>query len=81
MARKRVLVLGGGAPNLTLMSGALLALHDYGLTFDAVSMSGAGAVVGLCLSGPERIDPGGSASEHDELRCLRCDLFTPSDEL
>jgi hypothetical protein len=26
-SRKRVLVLGGGAPNLTLMSGALLALH------------------------------------------------------
>ena len=57
MARKRVLVLGGGAPNLTLMSGALLALHDAGLTFDAVSMSGAGAVVGLSYLAPKGLTP------------------------
>jgi NTE family protein len=57
MAGKRVLVLGGGAPNLTLMSGALLALHDYGLTFDAISMSGAGAVVGLCYLAPKGLTP------------------------
>jgi NTE family protein len=57
MAGKRVLVLGGGAPNLTLMSGALLAFHDQGLTFDVVSMSGAGAVVGLCYLAPKGLTP------------------------
>jgi predicted acylesterase/phospholipase RssA len=57
MAGKRVLVLGGGAPNLTLMSGALLALHDRGLTFDVVSMSGAGAVVGLSYLAPKGLTP------------------------
>lgn len=57
MARKRVLVLGGGAPNLTLMSGALLAFHDRGLTFDVFSMSGAGAVVGLCYLAPKGLTP------------------------
>jgi NTE family protein len=57
MARKRVLVLGGGAPNLTLMSGALLAFHDCGLTFDVISMSGAGAVVGLSYLAPKGLTP------------------------
>src|SRR5215472_794326 len=57
MARKRVLVLGGGAPNLTLMSGALLAFHDRGLTFDVFSLSGAGAVVGLCYLAPKGLTP------------------------
>ena len=57
MPRKQILVLGGGAPNITLMSGALLALHDYGLTFDAISMSGAGAVVGLCYLAPKGLTP------------------------
>ena len=57
MAGRRVLVLGGGAPNLTLMSGALLALHERGLTFYAVSMSGAGAVVGLSYLAPKGLTP------------------------
>jgi NTE family protein len=57
MARKRVLVLGGGAPNLTLMSGALLAFHDRGLTFDVFSMSGGGAVVGLSYLVPKGLTP------------------------
>jgi NTE family protein len=57
MARKRILVLSGGAPNLTLMSGALLALHDCGLTFEAISMSGAGAVVGLSYLAPKGLTP------------------------
>ena len=51
-------MLGGGAPNLTLMSGALAAFHDAGLTFDAVSMSGAGAVVGLSYLAPKGLTPG-----------------------
>ena len=35
------LVLGGGAPNLTLMAGAVAALDDAGVEFDIVSTSGA----------------------------------------
>jgi NTE family protein len=41
------LVLGGGAPNLTLMSGALAALHENHVEFDFISTLGAGMVVGL----------------------------------
>lgn len=44
---KKALVLGGGAPTLTLMSGALWALERNGVTFDVVSMAGGGSVVGL----------------------------------
>jgi predicted acylesterase/phospholipase RssA len=54
---KRILVLGGGAPNLTLMSGALLAFHDHGLTFDVITMAGAGAVVGLVYLAPRNLTP------------------------
>jgi NTE family protein len=57
MAGRRILVLGGGAPNLTLMSGALLALHDNGLEFDVVSMAGGGAVVGLSYLAPKGLTP------------------------
>ncbi|MEO1092634.1 MAG: patatin-like phospholipase family protein, partial [Pseudomonadota bacterium] len=41
------LVLGGGAPTLTLMAGALLALDEKGVEFDVISTSGAGMLVGL----------------------------------
>jgi hypothetical protein len=34
------LVLGGGAPNLTLMAGAVAALDDAGVEFDLVSTFG-----------------------------------------
>jgi predicted acylesterase/phospholipase RssA len=50
---RRVLVLGGGAPNFTLMSGALLALHEAGVSFDYIYMAGAGAVVGLIYLSPK----------------------------
>lgn len=50
---KKALILGGGAPNLTLMSGALLALHREGIKFDVYSMAGAGAVVGLVYLAPK----------------------------
>src|SRR5262245_47028326 len=50
---KTALFLGGGAPNLTLMSGALLALHEEGQAkFDIIAMAGAGAVVGLIYLAP-----------------------------
>ena len=54
---KTALFLGGGAPNFTLMSGALLALHQKGIKFDIVSMAGAGAVVGLMYLSPKTLTP------------------------
>ena len=50
------LVLGGGAPNLTLMSGALLALDEAGVEFDVVSTTGAGMLIGLLYTAPARGD-------------------------
>lgn len=47
------LVLGGGAPNLTLMAGAVAALDDAGVKFDVVSTSGAGMVIGLLYAAPK----------------------------
>jgi NTE family protein len=41
------LLLGGGAPTLTLQSGALVALDERGVSFDAISTAGAGMVIGL----------------------------------
>ncbi|MEM1074757.1 MAG: patatin-like phospholipase family protein [Pseudomonadota bacterium] len=46
------LVLGGGAPNLPLMSGALLALDDAGYEFEVVSTTGAGMLIGLMYAAP-----------------------------
>ena len=54
---KNVLVLGGGAPHCTLMSGALLALHKAGLKFDTVSMAGGGGVIGLSYLSPKSMSP------------------------
>ena len=50
---KTALVLGGGAPNFTLMSGALLALHRAAIKFDLIYMAGAGGVVGLVYLAPK----------------------------
>ncbi|MGA7100579.1 MAG: patatin-like phospholipase family protein [Pseudolabrys sp.] len=47
------LVLGGGAPNLTLMAGAVAALDDAGVKFDVVSTSGAGMLIGLLYAAPK----------------------------
>jgi NTE family protein len=55
--KKTALFLGGGAPNFTLMSGALLALHQKGIRFNIVSMAGAGAVVGLMYVAPKTMTP------------------------
>jgi NTE family protein len=54
---KKLLVLGGGAPNFTLMSGALLALHQEGIRFDIIHMAGAGAVTGLVYLSPKFLTP------------------------
>ncbi|GAB4532254.1 MAG: hypothetical protein Tsb0019_33940 [Roseibium sp.] len=51
------LVLGGGAPHLPLMSGALLALDEAGLDFKVISTTGAGMLAGLLFASPERSHP------------------------
>ena len=47
------LVLGGGAPTLTLQAGALLALDEEGVEFDVISTSGAGMLIGLLYAAPK----------------------------
>ena len=42
---RTALVLGGGAPNLALMAGAVAAFNKRNKRFDVVSTSGAGALV------------------------------------
>lgn len=49
---KTALIIGGGAPNATLMSGALVAFEDAGVEFDVVSTAGAGALIGLLYLAP-----------------------------
>jgi predicted acylesterase/phospholipase RssA len=51
------LLLGGGAPTLTLQAGALAALHDNEVRFDLVSTAGAGMVVGLLFVAPKGTSP------------------------
>jgi NTE family protein len=51
---RTALVLGGGAPNMALMAGALAGLHDRGVTFDVVSCSGAGSLAGLLWLAPPK---------------------------
>lgn len=50
------LMLGGGAPTLTLQSGALAAFHKHGAKFHAVSTAGAGMVIGLLYAAPRHGD-------------------------
>ena len=50
------LVLGGGAPNLPLMTGALLALDKAGVDFNVITTTGAGMVVGLLYAAPREND-------------------------
>lgn len=47
------LLLGGGAPTLTLQAGALAALDEKGVEFTAVSTAGAGMVIGLLYAAPK----------------------------
>ncbi|SFN01333.1 Patatin-like phospholipase [Formivibrio citricus] len=56
MART-ALVISGGAPNSTLVAGALVAFHELGLRFDVVSTAGAGALLGLMYLAPKNGDP------------------------
>jgi NTE family protein len=51
------LMLGGGAPTLTLEAGALAALLDKEVKFDAISTAGAGMLVGLLYAAPKGTSP------------------------
>jgi len=50
---RTALVLGGGAPNMALMAGAVAAFADCGVEFDVVSTSGAGSLAGLLWLAPK----------------------------
>ncbi|MBT0571646.1 patatin-like phospholipase family protein [Curvibacter sp. CHRR-16] len=54
---KTALILGGGAPNSTLIAGALAAFVDYELEFDVISASGAGVLMGLLYTAPKDGNP------------------------
>jgi len=51
------LILGGGAPNATLMAGALCAFIEKKVSFDLISTSGAGALIGLLYTVPKNRTP------------------------
>ncbi|WP_432723556.1 patatin-like phospholipase family protein [Jeongeupia wiesaeckerbachi] len=56
-ANKTALVIGGGAPNMPLMAGALCAMLRQRVEFDVISTSGAGALVGLLYAAPKATSP------------------------
>ncbi|BCL76570.1 hypothetical protein JHS3_23060 [Jeongeupia sp. HS-3] len=56
-ANKTALVIGGGAPNMPLMAGALCAMLRQRVEFDVISTSGAGALVGLLYAAPKGKTP------------------------
>ncbi|AQR64561.1 hypothetical protein BXU06_05420 [Aquaspirillum sp. LM1] len=56
---KTGIVLGGGAPNSSLIAGALVAFAEREMEFDVISTSGAGALMGLlytCPQGGDRVE-------------------------
>ena len=57
---KKALLIGGGAPNSTLIAGALVAFLDQGIEFDVISTSGAGALMGLLYTAPQGGDRRGA---------------------
>jgi predicted acylesterase/phospholipase RssA len=61
------LLLGGGAPTLTLQAGALAALHDKEVRFDVVSTAGAGMLVGLLFVAPKGTSPGQALESTKEM--------------
>jgi predicted acylesterase/phospholipase RssA len=61
------LLLGGGAPTLTLQSGALAALHEHGVEFDVISTAGAGMLIGLLYIAPRGMSPAEALAQTREL--------------
>lgn len=64
---KTALLIGGGAPNSTLMAGALVAFLEQGARFDVISCSGAGALMGLLYAAPKNGDPAKALREWAEV--------------
>jgi predicted acylesterase/phospholipase RssA len=58
------LVLSGGAPVLTFMAGALVALDERDVKFDVISASGAGMLVGFLYASPM----GGAGKRREALK-------------
>ena len=61
------LLLGGGAPTLTLQSGAFAALHEHGVKFDIVSTAGAGMLIGLLYAAPKGLSPAQALAQTKEM--------------
>jgi len=61
------LLLGGGAPTLTLQSGALAALHEHGVKFDIISTAGAGMLIGLLYAAPKGLSPAEALAQTKEM--------------
>lgn len=74
------LVLGGGAPNLPLMSGALLALEEAGVEFEVISTTGAGMLAGLLYASPRKLAGETTIKEARE-RALRATSYMGIDDL
>ena len=53
----KALIIGGGAPNSTLMAGALVAFEEKGLSFDVIFTCGAGVLIGLFYQAPLGMSP------------------------
>ncbi len=56
-SKSATVVLSGGAPNSTLMSGALYGIHSRKKTFDHFYTSGAGAIVALLYLAAKDLTP------------------------
>lgn len=54
---RTALLISGGAPNASLVAGALAAFHEHGIAFDVISTAGAGALLGLMYCAPKNGDP------------------------
>ena len=50
---RKALLISGGAPNSSLVAGALVAFIDRGVAFDVISTAGAGALMGLLYAAPQ----------------------------
>ena len=54
---RKALVIGGGAPNSTLIAGALAAILAERVEFDVISATGAGVLMGLLATAPRDAAP------------------------
>lgn len=64
---RKALVIGGGAPNSTLIAGALAAFLAEGVEFDVISASGAGVLMGLLATAPRDASPQAALTQWAEV--------------